>query len=153
MVWVWLSKLKDKWKQIATSPSRSFFLICLAFILGIAGAAFFHSWFDDALLFFVILICFFVAYILPEKKQRILFIIIVAFLLGIFRFNQSLVPTGFPTVQDAVGKELRISGQVSGEVFVRSKSQEVVLDQLTVADLPVDGKLLLWAEKYPKINY
>lgn len=139
--------------KIAVSPSRSFFVVCASFILGIAAAATSPVHSDGNWLPVVLVVL--LAGIVAARVGRFRFVLIVLFALvfGWFRFEQSLIPPGVPTVADAAGRAVRFSGVIREEVIERATSQEIILDNVTVADVPVEGRLLVRLAKAPQVAF
>jgi competence protein ComEC len=144
------------WKRVSASPSKSFAAAAVCFVLGIAFGPMVAGSRDPAygdLLLLVVLIGAGLAILLPSRHKRLLVILALLVLFGIWRYEQALIPTDAPTIEDAAGQPVEIVGTVSSEVQQRLGSQRVVLDRLSVADETVDGKLLVWLDAYPIVAY
>lgn len=139
--------------KIAASASRSFFVVCLSFIVGVAASAL-SPWHTDGSWLSVCLIILFTLVIaMRSRRGRLILLFVFALAFGWFRFEQSLIPPGVATVADAAGRAVRWSGRVSEEVVERSATQEVVLDDVAVADVPVEGRLLVRLSKAPRVDF
>ena len=74
-------------------------------------------------------------------------------LLGVFRYQQGLIPDTVLTVADSIGSTIRVEGMIDSDVEKRLNSQQALVSQVAVADLPVDGKLLVRFPLFPEVHY
>lgn len=142
--------------QIARSPSKTFAAAAICFCLGILVGPLFLG-FDRALI-----VATFVA-LSPlllqggvrgwSSRTRLVSLFIALLLFGAWRYGQALIPSNVPTIADAAGQSSRIVGTVSSEVVETGDGQRVVLNDLSVADSSVDGKLQVWLDAYPTVAY
>lgn len=142
----------DWFGRIAASRSRSFFIVCVAFIVGVAGAGFWNFWVDDAILWMILAACIAAALLTPPRP-RLFCLVIAALLAGFLRYNQSFPPPDMPTVAMHVGGDVVLRGEIVDEVMRRSDRQDVTVGNLVDSDEPLFGKLLLRLSKYPEVQF
>ncbi len=140
------------WKRIAHSRSRSFFVACAAFIVGVAVAGFWDRFVDDAILW-VVLASFIAAVLFTSSRSRLVCLLIAALLAGFLRYNQSFPSPDMPTVATHAGGDVVFHGEIVDEVMRRSHRQDVVVGNLADSDEPLFGKLLLRLQKYPEVEF
>ena len=149
--------------QIVRSPSKSFAAAAICFSFGILVGPLFLG-FDRVLLIsiFVAIFPIIVSFPSPSKgegqgevrgRRSVIALFAALLLLGIWRYGQALVPSNVPTIADAAERSSRIVGTVSSEVVETSTGQRVILDGLSVADDPVDGRLQVWLDAFPSVAY
>lgn len=139
-------------REILQSPSKTLAVSLTAFCFGILiGPLVPSSWWETLLV--MTAISFALVVLLKNKAQRFLLTIIAIFFFALFRFTSAIIPSSIPTVADVESSATRVSGIVSSEVERRVTTQRVVLDQVTLADEPRTGKLLVWVPLYPEISY
>lgn len=147
--------LRNRSQQIVRSPSKSFAAAAICFSFGILVGPLFLG-FDRALLIATFASTF--PLLIGRRGQgwssRCLVSVCIALsLLGAWRYGQALVPSNVPTIADAVDQSSRITGTISSEVVETIAGQRVILDGITVADDPVDGKLQVWLDAFPPVAY
>jgi competence protein ComEC len=144
--------LKNSWTTCVQSPSWSFAACCVAIIFGVALGPLFLSF---TLLWWLWMLggSIFLVLIIRKRKVRLFLLLIFLVLTGVFRYSEALLPPSVETIADAAGGASRFSGQVSAEVDRRIDRQYLVLDELSVVDHSVDGKLLLSLPLYPEVAY
>lgn len=80
----------------------------------------------------------------------------LAYILAVFCFlsiGWTFIPHTTPSVSEVPSSAIRVSGIVSSEVERRIDQQRVVLDEVSYADSPREGKLLAWLPLYPQVHY
>ncbi len=153
-------------QQIVRSPSKSFAAAAICFSFGILVGPLFLG-FDRVLLIATFLAIFPAIASLPSPSKgegqgevygrrsvtALVALFIAFFLFGAWRYGQALVPPNVPTIADAADHSSRIVGTVASEVVETSDGQRVILDDLSVVDKPVDGKLQVWLDAFPPVAY
>ncbi|PJA46352.1 hypothetical protein CO174_00330 [Candidatus Uhrbacteria bacterium CG_4_9_14_3_um_filter_50_9] len=91
--------------------------------------------------------------LVKARHQRFIFFAIACLLFGVFRLHQAALPSQVVTVADKTGVTVRVEGVIKGEVEKRMDHQRVVLDEIFVADVPVDGKVLVRLPLHPAVTY
>ncbi len=141
-----------EFQRIADSPSRSLLSILTAFCFGIVIGRFTELvWIPQ--LPFVLSLLIAGAILMRSKKNRLILLIIIALIGGVFRYQQSLTPQHIPTVADHVQKSVRIEGVVRNEVQRRISSQEIIIKDVRVAGTLVHGDVLVRLSLYPQVRY
>ncbi len=146
-----------QFSQIVGSPSKTLAVVLIAFCLGILFGKFLPIL---PLLYFLPLLLIFL-FFSPSRSSRtsgpsgsfLIFIFLASFLFGIFRYQQSEVPSYLTTVADRTTVSVRVRGSVLNEVERRIDGQQIVLSKLSVADESVFGKLLVRAPLFPRVSY
>lgn len=162
----WVSKLTE-------SRSKKFFIILLGFLVGIFVAALLDRPLPDYPLFIGFIAAIAVAILagndsrkaviqdnaLPgvvlvrSNKIRLIALVLAFFILGLFRFSQSFFPPDANLVSETMNREVRIEGVISDEVIEKNQGQQVVIDEVLVADQQALGKVMVWLPKYPAVSY
>jgi competence protein ComEC len=91
--------------------------------------------------------------LVQRREQRFIFFAIAFLFLGIFRLHQAVLPSHVITVADRTGVTVRVEGDIDTEVEKRMSYQRVVLDDVLIADVPVDGKVLVHLPLHPNVFY
>ena len=141
-----------RFSQIVGSPSKSLAVVLTAFCFGILIVSLFPT-FQSFFTFPTFLLFLLIFLFIRDKKSRLIFVLLASFLFGIFRYQQSEVPSYLTTVADRTGVSVRVQGSVSSEVERRIDSQQIILSKLIVADESVFGKLLVRAPLFPRVSY
>ncbi len=138
--------------MIANSRSKTLASILAVFCLGILIGPLFLFVPQEVFLILIILglsILFFRF----TKPTRLIIFILLALLVGLWRYGQSEIPKNISTVQDHVGVATQVSGTVSSEVEKRISYQQLIIDDVSVAGSVSYGKVLLRAPLYPEVFY
>lgn len=130
-----------EFKKIIASPSKTFLLcaamFCFGILFGPCAIEIQTGVFASLLCLTIVLFMF-----SSNRTHRMLFFAITLFVFGLFRYQQSEIPKNIPTVRDFAGSMIRIEGDVAGEPTI-SKSQQVTIRHVRVADKPVFGNVLV----------
>jgi len=137
---------------IIKSPSKRLGVYLVTFCFGILIGPLFLILPSEPILFLAIglSVC---AIFFSHTKGRFFFIVSTCLLLGIFRYQQSELPSAIVTIADRVGQSIRISGVVSTQVEERLGTQRTILSNVRVADEFVAGKLFVSFALYPLIAH
>ncbi|MBI4713609.1 ComEC/Rec2 family competence protein [Candidatus Uhrbacteria bacterium] len=143
-----------RFSQIVNSPSRTFALVLTVFCFGILIGNFLPLLPILPLLPFLLVFLFF----LPPRpsgpsRTFLIFILLASFFFGIFRYQQSEVPSYLITVSDRTTVMVRVQGKVLNEVERKMDGQQIILSNVFVADESVFGKLLVRAPLFPRVSY
>ncbi len=137
-------EMRRRVDEIAASRSRSFFVVLVAFIAGVAAAALVNHWFDDAWLSYILLVLLAAGLLLPARAMRFACLVLFALGLGVVRYNASIIPPFVPSVTDSVGKEVVYTGRAA-ELAPRDERTGVTLEGVTARDgTRLAGKMLVW---------
>lgn len=146
-----------RFSQIVGSPSKTLAVVLSVFCLGILFGNFLPIL---PLLYFFQLLLVFLFFLSPRSSRPswpsgsfLIFILLASFLFGIFRYQQSTVPSYLTTVADRTDVSVRVKGSVLNEVERRIDSQQIILSKLDVSDESVFGKLLVRAPLFPRVSY
>lgn len=138
--------------RIERSPSRRFTWLLSFFCLGILiGPLFLHIKSEPILFLLIALIL--AAIIISTSKQRDLLLFLLAFLFGIFRYQQTAFSEEVVTIADRVGQSVRLSGTITTEVEQRLATQRTLLSEMSVAEESVAGNMLVSFPLYPRLHY
>ncbi len=141
----------SSWKTFVNSRSRSFALIVGAFCVGIAlGPVFLFLRYD--LVLAASILCASCGTLLNNRSGRIGLFILAALFFGISRYGQSIPIQGVEYAM-ATSSAIRVEGEVSAEVEHRNGGQRVVLDDVRIAGMPKEGRVLATFAAYPEISY
>lgn len=88
-----------------------------------------------------------------KKERRALCLLFVCFFFGIFRYQESFLPTYVTTVTDKIDRSMRIEATIDSDVEARTNFQQAILSDVRVADETVSGKILTRFPLYPNIEY
>ncbi|OGL77309.1 hypothetical protein A3E97_04245, partial [Candidatus Uhrbacteria bacterium RIFCSPHIGHO2_12_FULL_47_12] len=162
--------LVSVFKKITTSPSRTFALLAAMFCFGIlvGPLAIGISTSVFGVLLAICLLSF--SFIAPSPFEgegggrgvtsassrntfRILCLALFFLVLGLFCYQQSEIPKNIPTVRDFTGSQIRIEGDVIAESSIKTKSQQVTIGRVKVADVPVFGNVLVTVLREQSIAY
>lgn len=91
--------------------------------------------------------------LVQTRKQRVVLFSMTCLLFGIFRLQQAALPDPVVTIADRTGASIRVEGVIDGEVEKRVDHTRVVLDEVSVADESVEGKLLVRLPLHPEVFY
>ena len=138
--------------KIVSSPSKRLGVFLVSFCLGILIGPLFLNLPSEPILFllFGLIAC---ACFLTQAHTRFVLFVSVCFFFGIFRYQQSELPSAVVTIADRVGQSIRLSGEVTSQVEERLGTQRTILSNVRVADESVSGKLLVSFALYPTIAY
>ncbi len=133
------------------SPSKTLAFVLVFFCLGILVGPLFVS--VPSLPFFYVALSLFVVAQLLKTDRRFALLMFACLLFGIFRYQQSLVPTYLTTLSDHTNASTRIEGKIISDVERRIGTQQTILGNVRVADESVYGKLLVRFPLYPTVTY
>ncbi len=92
--------------------------------------------------------------LLRDKQSRFVALLVACFALGVWRYGLTTIPSATRTITDAVvGAEMTMEGRVVAEVEPHGRYRRVVLGDIRIPPVSVDGKLLVWLEAYPPVAY
>ncbi|MBI5794235.1 ComEC/Rec2 family competence protein [Candidatus Uhrbacteria bacterium] len=139
-------------REILPSPSKTLAVSLAVFCFGIlVGPLVPAQWWE---MFFTSTVTLFaLALLLKKIEHRFLCLLAALFFFALFRFTSSITPSNIPSLSDVSGSAIRVSGTVAAEVERRANIQRVVLDDVTLADEPRAGRLLVWVPLYPELEY
>ncbi len=129
--------------RISRSPSRTFTFAALAFCAGVLVGPLF-SFVSDGIVW-PFLIAIVAAIISRPSPTRFMLILCVALLAGMLRIQQSDSSSISASFQEMMEKDVRVTGQVRGEVSARIFGVQFEMDHLTIAGEPREGALLVRA--------
>ncbi len=136
---------------LSRSPSKTLTLVLVFFCFGILVGPFFLP-VASLPFFFVSLGLLIVAQFL-NNHRRFFLIVLACFLFGIFRYQQSMLPSMLTTLHDREKMSTRLEGKIVSDVERRVGTQQAILSDMRVADESVYGKLLVRFPLYPKLSY
>ncbi|MBU0531315.1 ComEC/Rec2 family competence protein [Patescibacteria group bacterium] len=158
--------------QLTESRSKRFFVILLGMLSGIFVGALLDRPLPDYPMFvgFVALIAVAIlarsdnrkvvsADVLTDvtpnrsNRTRLIALVLAFFILGLFRFSQTFFPPNAYLVSETLNREVRIEGVIADEVIEKNQGQQVVIDNVLVADNQALGKVMVWLPKYPAVSY
>lgn len=145
-------------KKIASSYARSFFVVCFAFVIGIAIAGLYRQSFPEIMTQLVLLVAvaigFMIVLVFPDRTSKIGFLVIVIFCLGLFRYQQTFPTHDIPFLYEIGTRDVFVSGVVVEEVSRRMSGQQAILDHVVANETNiVQGKLLLFLSLYPRVAF
>ncbi|MFH1253260.1 MAG: ComEC/Rec2 family competence protein [Candidatus Uhrbacteria bacterium] len=152
MAWAHGDIIREYLKKIATSPSRFLFVILLSFLAGIIGSTLFLKQSLDNIYLIIPIIIFILILILRLDKWQVPTTVLLFFIFGIFRFNQTFINPVYPSVLDYVGKETVMTGTIAGEIIQREAVQETNLNNLKVNEVNLEGKILFRLPKFQNFS-
>jgi competence protein ComEC len=135
----------------SASSSKTLTFVLVFFCLGILVGPLFIS--VPSLPFLFVTIVLFIFVQLMKNHQRFVLVLLACFLLGIFRYQQSIPPELLTKVRDRELLSTRIEGEIVSDVQRRIGTQQTILSNVRVADESVYGKLLVRFPLYPKLFY
>ncbi|MBU0646373.1 ComEC family competence protein [Patescibacteria group bacterium] len=138
-------------RVLTASPSKTFAALAGAFCFGILLGPLFLSLPWHYLLVAIIILAGAVC-LSQTRHDRVIFLILLALVFGIFRFTQTAPPPDMPTVIEQPDRAIRVTGTVSGEVEPRSSGQRAVLKDVSLADQPKYGRVLVYLPQYPEYH-
>ena len=150
-----------EWVSIVKSPSKSLFVVLLGFLLGIFVGGVIDLPISNWPTVIGVLVCLVVIIVSPsflkgenlKRGARLVALVILFFLIGLWRFGQIFLPADAFLVSDTLNREVRIEGVVLDEVVEKNQSQQVVINQVRVADEHALGKVMVWMPKYPTFSF
>lgn len=146
-------RLEERLKQIVASPSKSFAAALVCFSLGVAAATV-AGRSAVATPFAVAIVGSVAAALVRERRARLVAVLVACFALGVWRFGLTALPPSARTVADAaVGADVAIEGRVAAEVEPHGRYRRVVLDDVRVPPVAVEGKMLVWLDAEPPVSY
>jgi len=147
-----VAKILLKIKTIANSPSRSLFIILLAFGFSVIGSALFLKQIDELYLIVPTIIFVAIFFLIRTAGYKFLAAIIFVIFLGALRFNQSFIDPNQLSVLDYVGRETVMSGVIKGELVARESSQEAKISELKISDQEIQGDILVRLPQFQKFS-
>lgn len=136
--------------------SQVLLFFCIAFILGVAIRSFFVI--DFFYFYFLSIIILFT--LLLARNNKKLFTIFIGYfflLLGLWRYESTLVRLNNDFISFYNGESVVISGMISWEPDIRINHTKYNVDVLSMkkgkSDFPVRGKILLTTRLYPQYKY
>ncbi|NQU83175.1 MAG: ComEC/Rec2 family competence protein, partial [Parcubacteria group bacterium] len=146
-------------KEVADSKSKTFFFLCVAFILGIGIASVIINTQNFAFYLFCIAVFFIVLLFNFWKDKKIRFAIFCGFFLflGIFRYVSVLPSNTESEVEFYNGRTVNLIGVVGAEPDIREGHIKLTInsEHLTTnrETKKVSGKVLIKIPKYPEYQY
>lgn len=129
--------------HFSSSPSKTFALFASVFCVGILMGPVTLAM-TTSVSMFLLSVSLLTGVFAPQKTRTRLFAFAFFFcVLGIFRYGQSEIPPGIPTVRDVAGSVVRMDGIVANEPTQGEKTQQVTLRSVHVVEKPVFGKILV----------
>ena len=147
-VWDLGSALKRK----ARAPSWQLFFVCLGFLFGIGLASWVVVPIESLMLLVIASSLVLSACLTPRREFVLLFCVICAAALGIFRYQLPQNETA-PSVTEWIGEQTRVSGLVVQDPSDSDAFQKVVLDALVIEETEVAHRLIAWVPRYPELAY
>lgn len=139
--------------------SKAFFIFFLSFILGIFLRSFFLITLRIFLFFiFFFIFFFFLSFLLDNKKFLVFSFSFLFLILGIFRYHIEEMSFLKEPLFNFQNQKVILRGQVIKEIEEGEKSDRVTLETKEIFSKEnkwekINGKILLYAEKYSQINY
>ncbi len=137
--------------KIACSPSKTLTWILAFFCLGILLGPFFLA-LESLPFLFVACSAALAAFWVGQNERRLLFALL-CFTFGIFRYQQSVLPSDLTTVQNFLDKSVRIEGTVKSDVERRVSRQQAVISDVRIAGKIASGNVLVRFSLYPGVRY
>lgn len=140
------------------SASKIFLFSCLSFIIGVSLATFVppKNFSADFLFYnFLLLLVFLVALIFnwPNKKARLIFILVLFFVLGFWRYQISWPKDNFGRIEFYADKKITFEGVVDEEPDQRIDNQRLVIRVSEAEGKAIRGEILTTASIYPRYDY
>jgi competence protein ComEC len=135
--------------SVFSSPSKFFAAALGLFSLGVAVGPY---WPLPGIIP-ALVVALVVSFCLSGRRGRMASLLLACFAAGVWRYGQAALPSGAPTVADAVERSVNVSGTVTAEVDARASGPRTVVDGIRVDGEPVLGKALLWLPEYPPVGY
>lgn len=140
--------------DIVNSRSKSLFVVLLGFLFGIFIGALTEITVPSLWLIVPILFLTAAAILLwSNKPARVLLLVFLFFILGLFRFSETAYPAEANLVSDTLNRQIRIEGIIADEVIEKAEAQQIVIDDVLVGDTHALGQVMIWAPKYPRLEY
>ena len=120
-----------EWVSIVKSPSKSLFVVLLGFLLGIFVGGVIDLPISNWPTVIGVLVCLVVIIVSPsflkgenlKRGARLVALVILFFLIGLWRFGQIFLPADAFLVSDTLNREVRIEGVVLDEVVEKNQKK------------------------------
>ncbi len=146
--------MKEWVYDMVNSKSKSLFVVLLGFLFGILIGALNEVALPSLWLIVPIFIIAAVVIIMwSNKPARVLLLVCLFFILGLWRFSETSFPVEANLVSDSVNRQIRVEGIISDEVVEKAEAQQVVIDDVVIGQTHSLGQVMIWAPKYPQLEY
>ncbi|MCK5476134.1 MAG: ComEC/Rec2 family competence protein [Candidatus Pacebacteria bacterium] len=135
--------------------SKIFLFLCLSFIIGV----FFGSYFSISIWVLFLLVGFFISFIFllwNNKKERIIFLLIISISLGFVRIqSEKLSENRILEIENFDSQKIMLEGEISkSPEIINNNKQKIILDSLKDVknNDDIDGKMIVYVKGYDKFD-
>lgn len=144
-------------RKIAESKSKTFFAILLAFVLGVLVYSFTPVRMPMVFGFCVLAFAGILILVWKKPIERLVILALLFFSLGLFRFAFDAMRLDISDVNERIGQTISVRGVVVALPEVRGNKTKYVVDIQDEfrerAWQSFDGRLVLWASRFPEFVY